>query len=97
MNATAMISNWRNRLIALAENPPYVFRDTPQYLIDEHNRRLTTFIGYSDPQIVEAELSLGVIFPTVFRTYLREMGKSPGDLFFWQQSVKHFPIRGVPS
>ncbi len=65
----------------MAENPPYVFRDTPPELIEQHHRRLTTFAGYSAREITDAEARLGICFPAVFRTYLREMAKSPGDLF----------------
>ena len=81
MDATLIVADWKRRLIALADNPPYVFRDTPDHLIEQHYRRLTTFVGYSDAEISEAEARLRVQFPVVFRTYLREMGKSPGDLF----------------
>ena len=81
MDADQIIANWKRRLIALAENPPYVYDDTPQELIDRHVHRLTTFVGYSDAEIATAETRLGVQFPIVFRTFLREMAKSPGDLF----------------
>ena len=81
MNANSIIAAWKRRLVRMAENPPYVFRDTPRHLIEQHCRRLTTFAGYSEPEVAEAEARLGVRFPAVFRTYLREMAKSPGDLF----------------
>jgi SMI1 / KNR4 family (SUKH-1) len=42
---------------------------------------LTTFVGYPEAEVVAAEARLGVRFPAVFRQYLLEMGKSPGDLF----------------
>jgi hypothetical protein len=67
--------------MALADNPPYVFRDTPQHLIEEYYHRLTNFVGYAEPEVMAAEARLRVKFPAVFRQYLREMAKSPGDLF----------------
>ena len=78
---SSVVADWKQRLIALADNPPYVYRDTPQYLIEQHYRRLTTFKGYTEDEVAEAEVRLGVRFPTVFREFLREMAKSPGDLF----------------
>jgi hypothetical protein len=81
MDAATIVSGWKQRLIALAEEPEYVFRDTSRRLIEQHHRRLTTFVGYAEPEVAEAEARLGVRFPAVFRQYLLEMGKSPGDLF----------------
>jgi hypothetical protein len=81
MDAPSIVVDWKRRLITMAENPPYVFRDTAQHLIEQHHRRLTTFVGYSELEVAEAEARLGIRFPVVFRTYLREMAKSPGDLF----------------
>lgn len=81
VDANSIIAGWKKRLIALADNPPYVFRDTPQYLIDQHSRQLTSFVGYSESEVASAEERLGVQFPEVFRAYLLEMAKSPGDLF----------------
>lgn len=81
MNAASIIADWKRRLLALAENPPYVFRDTPRYLIDQHERRLTTFAGYGESEVAEAEARLHSRFPDVFREYLLRMAKSTGDLF----------------
>jgi hypothetical protein len=81
MDAISIIADWKRRLIAMADNPPYVFRDTPQLLIDRFQRRLTTFDGYSEQEVAAAESRLGVQFPQVFRTYLKEMGKSRGELY----------------
>lgn len=36
MVAAKIIADWKGRLIALAEIPPYVFLDTPQDLIQQH-------------------------------------------------------------
>jgi hypothetical protein len=81
MDAASIIAGWKQRLVALAETPDFVFRDTPQYLIEQHYRRLTAFVGYSEAEVAAAEATLGVRFPAVFRQFLREMAKSPGDLF----------------
>lgn len=81
MDAASIIAGWQRRLVALAETPEYAFRDTPRHMIEQHYRRLTTFVGYSEPEVAAAESSLGVSFPVVFREYLRGMANSPGDLF----------------
>jgi len=81
MDANAIIAEWQRRLVALAHNPPYVFVDTSAELIERYRRRITTFVGYPEPDIAAAEARLGGRFPELFRTYLRQMGKSPGELF----------------
>jgi hypothetical protein len=81
MDARSIIAGWKRRLTTLADNPPYVFRDTPHYLIEKHYQRLTIFVGYTEDEVVKAEARLRVRFPSVFREYLRTMAKSPGDLF----------------
>jgi hypothetical protein len=81
MGVDSVIADWKRRLRAMAENPPYVFRDTPRHLIDNHYRRLTTFVGFSESDVAGTEARLGGRLPLVFRAYLLEMGKSPGDLF----------------
>jgi hypothetical protein len=81
VDASPIIAEWKRRLVVLAETPEFVFRDTPQHLIEQHHRRLTTFVGYSEAEVAAAEAQLGVRFPAVFREYLRALAKSPGDLF----------------
>jgi hypothetical protein len=81
MDATSIIADWKRRLVAMAEDPPYVFRDTPRELIEQHQRRLTSFVGYSEAEVAALEDQLGVRLPALFRAYLLEMGKSRGDLF----------------
>lgn len=81
MDAVTIIDGWKQRLIKLADHPEYVFRDTPQNLIDAHYNRLTNFVGYTEADVVAAEGELRGHFPTVFRQYLLEMAKSPGNLF----------------
>ncbi|NIQ00865.1 MAG: hypothetical protein GWM98_25325 [Nitrospinaceae bacterium] len=80
-DASGIIADWKRRLIAMADNPPYVFKNTPQKLIDQHYQHLTSFVGYSQLEVETAEKFLGLRLPTLFRTYLLEMGRSPGDLF----------------
>lgn len=81
MDADLIVARWQERLVAMADNRPYVYRDTPQYLIEEHRRRLTVFAGYAEDEVVAAEQRLGARFPAVFRAYLSQMGRSSGDLF----------------
>lgn len=81
MDATQIIAGWKRRLVALADTPEYVFRDTPQHLIEQHYRRLTTFVGYPENEVAAVEERMGVRLPAVFRQYLLEMAQSPGDLF----------------
>jgi hypothetical protein len=81
MDAASIIAGWKQRLTALADSPEFVYRDTPQHLIEQDYRRLTTFAGYTEAEVAAAEARLGVRFPAVFRQYLLEMAKSPGDLF----------------
>jgi hypothetical protein len=81
VDATALITDWKRRLVAMATNPPYVFSDTPQHLAHRHLRERTTFAGYPEAAVSEVERCLHVRFPTVFRTYLLTMAKAPGALF----------------
>src|SRR5215210_2714480 len=81
VDAATIIAGWKRRLVALAETPEYVFLDTPRHLIEQHHSRLTSFVGYTEAEVADAESRLGVKFPAVFREFLREMAKSPGDLF----------------
>lgn len=81
MNTEAVIEDWMRRLIELASHPHYVFRDTPQALIDAHFRRLTTFVGYTPAEVEAAEARLRLTLPPVFREYWLRMAKSPGDLW----------------
>ena len=80
-DAGALVAEWKRRLVAMAESPPYAFRDTPQHLIDAHRRRVTTFAGFAETEVAAAEARLGVRFPAVFRAFLLEMVKSPGELW----------------
>ena len=81
MDAHSIIADWKRRLVAMAKDPPYVYRDTPRELIEQHRRRLTTFVGYSEAEVGTLEDRREVRLPEVYRAYLLEMGNSRGDLF----------------
>lgn len=65
----------------MADRPPYVFKDTPPALAEAYQRRMTTFAGFSEREVRDAEERYAVQFPELFRTYLLEMGRACGDLF----------------
>lgn len=77
----AIVQSWERRLVALAQDPPYVYRDTSDELIRQHHRRLTTFVGYPEQEIAAEEARRGLRFPQVYRAYLARMGVARGDLF----------------
>jgi hypothetical protein len=69
------------RLEGLASNRPYRFVNTPRDAAEAFQQLQTSFEGYSEAEIAQAEKRLGVVFPLLFRTYLMRMGKRHGDLF----------------
>ncbi len=69
------------RLEGLASNRSYRFVNTPRKDAEHFQQLQTSFVGYSDAEIVQAERRLGVVLPLLFRTYLIRMGKHHGDLF----------------
>lgn len=81
MDASLIIAAAKRRLLVLAENPPYAYRDAPQHLIEQHQERQKTFGGFSETDVAAAEQRLGLRLPTVFRAYLLELGKFRGELF----------------
>lgn len=81
VTAEAIVAAWKSRLVTLADNPEYVFIDTPQELIDRHRARLTTLRGCRDTELEAVEERVGGRFPEVFRQYLLHMGEACGDLF----------------
>jgi hypothetical protein len=81
VDVAELVASWQRRLVAMAETPAYLIRDTPRHLIEEHQRRRTTFAGYDEAAVADSEARLGVRFPVVFRAYLLEMAEAPGDLF----------------
>ncbi|MEU0539581.1 SMI1/KNR4 family protein [Nocardia sp. NPDC005978] len=80
-DAESIVAAWKSRLVTLADNPGYVFLDTPQELIDSHRARLTTFGGCGESELEAVELRIGARFPEIFREYLLRMGEHCGDLF----------------
>jgi len=75
-----LIDDVCKRLTAMADDPPFRFVDTPERDADAYLKRLKTFAGYSEPEVARAELRLGLVFPTVFRTFLLFMGRDRGEL-----------------
>jgi len=78
--ARALIDDVCKRLTAMADDPPFRFVDTPERDAEAYLKRLKTFAGYSEPEVARAEQRLGVVFPTVFRTFLLSMGRDRGEL-----------------
>lgn len=100
LDADRYVDAWKQRLVAMAENPPYVFRDTPQDLIEQHRAFLTTFAGYPEADVASMEARLGVRLPAVFRTYLLKMGIGHAELFQGSDlvspaSVEQFRADGI--
>jgi hypothetical protein len=81
VDAESIVAGWKQRLSAVAENPGFVYHDTPPELIEREHARLTTFAGYPEADVAAAEERLGVRFPAVFRQYLLDLAKSSGELF----------------
>ena len=81
MDADALIEDVKRRLLALAEDPPFRFKQTSRTAAQWYMRRMTTFEGCPPAEIAAAEASLGVQFTDVFRAYLRHMGNARGHLF----------------
>jgi len=80
MDAEAVIEALKRRLLALADHPPFRFKQTSRTAAQWYMRRMTTFEGCSEAEIAAVEAYFGVQFTDVFRTYLRQMGKARGDL-----------------
>lgn len=76
-----IIDDARQRLTAMADDPPYRFLDTGRRDAQAYQQHKKTFLGYSDDDISAAETRLGLTFPSVFRAYLGTLGKHCGDLF----------------
>ena len=53
-DAAELVAGWQRRLIALAETPEHLFRDTPRHLIEEEQRRRTTLAGYAEAEVADA-------------------------------------------
>lgn len=81
MDADTLIEDVKRRLLALADDPPFRFKQTSRTAAQWYMRQMTTFEGCSQAEITTVEASLGVQFTDVFRAYLRHMGKARGQLF----------------
>jgi hypothetical protein len=81
MEAADLLEGIRQRLLAMAEDPPYRFRNTRREDAEQYQQQSRTFEGYSESEVSRAEERLGVRFPAVFRAFLLRMGKAPGELF----------------
>lgn len=81
VDAATFIDGIRQKLLAMAEDPPYRFQGTQREDAARYRQRSTTFNGYPEAEVRRAEEHLGVRFPSVFRAYLLLMGRALGDLF----------------
>ena len=79
--AKVFIGQVKDRLIALVDNRPFVFRDTTVEDAEAYLNSKKTFEGLEEEQVSLLEFELGVEFPTLFRTFLRELGSSCGLVF----------------
>jgi len=79
--AKVFIGQVKDRLIALVDNRPFVFRDTTIEDAEAYLNSKKTFEGLEEEQVSLLEFELGVEFPTLFRTFLRELGLSCGLVF----------------
>lgn len=81
MDAEALITAWQNRLVAMVDERPFRFVGTTRQEAERYLQKSKTFRGFSEEEVTAAESVLGGAFPQVFRTYLRRMGRYPGELF----------------
>ena len=68
-------------MIALVDNRDFVFRGTTVEDAEAYLNSRTTFEGLEEEQVSLLESELGVEFPLLFRTFLREIGSSTGLVF----------------
>jgi len=89
----------------MAENPPYVFRDTTQDLIEQHHRRLTTFVGYSAPEVKVVRrhpIKASARLPSLWRkrspdaTDALARPKRPTHRNAWQRGLPRFHQPSLP-
>jgi hypothetical protein len=74
--AALFIELVKERLTALVDNRPFVFLDTTIEDAESYLNSMKTFEGLGEEQVSLLEFELGVEFPTLFRTFLRELGSS---------------------
>ena len=90
--ATFFIEQVKKRLTALVDNRAFVFRDTTVKDAEAYLNYKKTFEGLEEEQVSLLEFELGVEFPTLFRTFLREIGLSCGLVFTGSDcSPKDYP------
>jgi len=65
----------------MADDPPFVFRDTSEDDAREYVAKQRRFRGYGTDEIARAEASQGFRFPPLFREYLETLGRERGELF----------------
>ncbi|NET08515.1 MAG: hypothetical protein F6K16_28215 [Symploca sp. SIO2B6] len=80
-DALCVIEAIRQRLLVVADNPPYRYLNTSSKDRAAYETQRRTFTGYTDEEIAAVESSLGVRLPAVYRAYLQLMDLSHGDLF----------------
>ena len=81
MQEDSFFPSVKRRMIAMAENPPYRFRDTWRDVAAQYQKRRSTFAGTSPKGIEAAEAELGLCLSRRLFTYFEEMGEVAGDLF----------------
>lgn len=79
--ARTLVQEVKERLIALVDQRPYVFKETLRADATRYLDHQKQFRGLTEAQIGQLAQSLNVTFPTVFRVFLQEMGAHHGDLF----------------
>ena len=72
----------------MADDPYEVIVDSAPHLVEQYRAYQRNFVPYTEREVANAEADLGVVFPNVYRQYLLQMGKSPGELFTGSQLCK---------
>ena len=75
------IESVRQRLVQLADNRPYRYKNTTAAARDAYEASKRTFVGFSESEISDCESKLHVRFPAIYRAFLNTMGRKHGDLF----------------
>ena len=79
MDPVALFSNIRSQLITRARDRCNFVGTEAQ--LEQYLREQTAVIGYTDPEIDDAQARTGLIFPSAFRAYLKCFGKKCCLLF----------------
>jgi hypothetical protein len=80
-DAQAIMETVKVRLISLAENRPFRFINTRKGDALHYLKTMTSYEGLNEQEITHLESTLKINFPTVFKQYLLNFGKSKGHLF----------------